>query len=225
MDINHEPQNSTPHYSIEYSISADVSNPEAVKSQAYQAMTKLHGWCSNEKACFLMDLIFQTQPKKVVEIGVFGGKSLIPMAFALRANGSGMAFGIDPWSSEESIQGMEDVNKDWWGSIDHSAILKHLVAKISEFQLGHYITLICATSLNAEPIHDIDILHIDGNHSEETSFIDVTKWVPLVKSGGIIIFDDINWSTTSRAVQWLDDHCIKQTEVVGDNIWGVWIKP
>ena len=69
-----------------------------------------------------------------------------------------------------------------------------------------------------------DILHIDGNHSEATSLYDVKKWTPLVKPGGLIIFDDTTWGTTGRAVQWLDENCCKLGEYHEDNDWGIWIK-
>jgi hypothetical protein len=58
------------------------------------------------------------------------------------------------------------------------------------------VQLVQSTSESAALIEDIELLHIDGNHSETTSLIDVTKWVPQVKKGGIIIFDDVNWVTT-----------------------------
>lgn len=204
------------------------NHPDAitrVKYEALAAMSTLEGWCSHNKAALLIDLILMTDPQVVVEIGVWGGKSLIPMAYALRENGSGKIYGIDPWSSHESIQGMEGVNKEWWGSINHQKILDGLNQKIIQFGLKNQIELIRKTSVQAEPIYDIGLLHIDGNHSEECSYLDVMKWVPLVKRGGIIIFDDVNWGTTGKAVQWLDENCIRFAEVRGENIWGVWIKP
>ena len=76
----------------------------------------------------------------------------------------------------------------------------------------------------------IDILHIDGNHSEQASYLDVTKWVPLVRSGGWIFFDDMTWFengvfTTARAVEWLNANCYKLAECTDVCTWGVWIKP
>ena len=40
-------------------------------------MERLEGWCSKAKASILIDLIFAMGPTKVVEIGVWGGKSAI----------------------------------------------------------------------------------------------------------------------------------------------------
>jgi hypothetical protein len=62
------------------------------------------------------------------------------------------------------------------------------------------------------------------------SYLDVTKWAPLVKSGGYIILDDMTWCekgvfTTARACEWLDANCMKFTEFTDTCKWGVWVKP
>ena len=200
------------------------SSTEQLKQKVFYAMDELEGWCSKQKAAVLVDLILNVQPTTVVEIGVFGGKSLIPMAYALKENENGKIYGIDPWDSLESIKGMDGVNRDWWGSVDHKQILQGLNEKITKFGLQKQVKLIKNTSEKADPIAHIDLLHIDGNHSLKTSYGDVIKWVPLVRPGGIIIFDDIGWETTGEAVQWLDAHCKKIREFKGDNVWGIWLK-
>lgn len=196
-----------------------------VKWKAFQAMDELEGWCSKEKASVLIDMCLLLKAKTVVEIGVYGGKSLVPMAFALRELGNGVVIGIDPWSSAESAVGMDGVNHDFWSKLDHEKIYQGLLDKVNKFGLSGNIMLLRETSESAMPIPDIDILHIDGNHSEETSLLDVYKWVPFVKKGGLIIFDDVNWATTNKATAWLDENCIKFAEFHGDNIWGIWVKP
>lgn len=198
---------------------------ERAKQQALKSLYELEGWCSPYKASLMMELVFMMKPEKVVEIGVFGGKSLVPIAFALKEAGTGIVYGIDPWSSSASAEGMEGANHDWWSNTDHEAILRGLKQKIKKFKLQNQVVLIRKTSEDADIIEDIDILHIDGNHSEKASYLDVTKWVPLVRSGGFIIFDDITWATTGKAVEWLDENCIKITEITGDNVWGIWVKP
>lgn len=225
MDINHYPINH-PVSQYESTILKPDTNEliHAVKQDAYDSMDQLEGWCTKNKASVLIDIIFMLNPDTIVEVGVWGGKSLIPMAHALRANAKGMIYGIDPWDSNESADGMEGANLDWWSSVDHKMILQNLEKKIGEFGLQNQITLIKTTSQLAPVILDIDILHIDGNHSEKASTLDVSKWVPLVRKGGIIIFDDLNWGTNCKAVQWLDENCVKLAEFHEDNQWGVWVK-
>jgi predicted O-methyltransferase YrrM len=197
-----------------------------MKQKALSAMGRLEGWCTREKALVLIDLLLEIRPQVVLEVGVFGGKSLIPMAFALQFNRKGKIIGIDPWDSQKSIEGQTIEHAEWWLSIDHEAILQDLINKISEHKLGNYIELIRSTSIDATiKTREIDVLHIDGNHSDQTSYIDVTKWVPYVKKGGLIIFDDLDWASTARAIRWLDDHCIRVTEFRGENVWAIWVKP
>ena len=201
-----------------------------VKYQAFGFMDQLEGWCSQNKASILIDLILKEKPEVVVEIGVFGGKSLVPIACALKFNGKGKIFGIDPWDSQASVQGaMDPANRSWWGALDHQELLRGLTQKIRQFALVDQVELVQSTSANAPLIEGIQMLHIDGNHSDETTYLDVTKWVPLMKSGGWIIFDDMNWYengvyTASRAIAWLNENCIKYAEFTDACTWGIWIK-
>lgn len=200
-----------------------------LKYKAYEYMREVNAWCSRPKASILIDLIQRHTPEVIVEIGVWSGGSLIPMAHALRANGKGKIYGIDPWSNYESIQGlMSEANLAYWKWVDHEAVMQTLIANIADFGLQDQIELIRSSSLDAPPIPNIDILHIDGNHSEHTSYIDVTKWVPLVKKGGWIIVDDISWYengfTQTKSVEWLDRNCLRIAEINDVSIWGIWVK-
>jgi predicted O-methyltransferase YrrM len=203
----------------------------SIKNEAFGYMDQLTGWCTKAKASVLIDIILKMKPETVVEIGVWGGKSLIPMACAMRANGKGQIHGIDPWDSQASIQGSEnEVNKAWWGSINHDNILRGLIVKMYEFGLEDYCVLTKASSQEATPVFEIEVLHIDGNHANEMSLGDVKKWVPLMKHGGWIILDDISWYEngvyqSAAAVDWLNKNCIKLAEFSDDSIWGIWIRP
>jgi predicted O-methyltransferase YrrM len=202
------------------------------KTEAFLCMDQVHGWCSHQKASILIDILSVAGAKTVVEIGVWGGKSLLPMAYTLKKmRQNGKIYGIDPWHNQASIEGAaHESNIAFWNAVDHEAVLDRLENVIQEWGLTDTVTLIRATSLAAPPIHDIDVLHIDGNHSDITSFIDVTKWVPLVKKGGWIIFDDMNWFengmvTTQRAIDYLNESCHKIAEINETCLWGIWYKP
>lgn len=54
-----------------------------------------------------------------------------------------------------------------------------------------------------EVFQEIDMLHIDGNHAHESATGDVNLYVPKVKSGGYIWFDDIDWDSTQGALNTL----------------------
>ena len=46
-------------------------------------VNRLEGWCSSDKIHKLYKLIIESKPSNLLEIGVFGGKSLLAQAFAL----------------------------------------------------------------------------------------------------------------------------------------------
>ncbi len=202
------------------------------KTDAFKCMDQVEGWCSHQKASVLIDIILASGDKTIVEIGVWGGKSLLPMAHALKRMGqNGHIYGVDPWDNQASIEGVtHEGNIAFWGHADHESVLRKLESVLDWERLCDTVTLIRATSSAAPPIHDIDILHIDGNHSDVTSYIDVTKWVPLVKRGGWIVFDDMNWfengvATTRHAIDYLNEHCHKIAEINESCLWGIWYKP
>ena len=55
----------------------------------------------------------------------------------------------------------------------------------------------------------IDILHVDGNHTQDIALGDVQMYLPKVKKGGYIWLDDANWETTHLAREFLFANCMK----------------
>ena len=171
-------------------------------------LNTLEGWCSEEKATKLYTLITWTRPQKVVEIGVFGGKSLIAQAFALKDNGGGKIIGIDSWSKEDCLEAMVDAAAiDWWSKLDYDYIYNGCVNAISVNGLNDYVELIKKKSADCVDLvgNDIDILHIDGNHEEFSSCRDVKLYLPKLKVGGFLWFDDAGWKQTQKAIKLIEE--------------------
>lgn len=183
------------------------------------AKPRIEGWCSDEKAIAMADLIIEHRPKLIVELGVFGGRSLIPQAMACRELGSGMVYGIDPWRVENALDGeVGKDNADWWSKLDLHGIHRGCMEAIWKYDLEQYACVIrsaahtgCATLFKQ---NTIDILHIDGNHSEKASCRDVDTWLYRVRPYGFVFVDDVNWTTTAKAVAMMDAACdrVKQIE-------------
>ena len=171
---------------------------------------KLEGWTDFDKGKELVDLVLREKPKVVVELGVFGGRSLICMALALRANGSGKAFGVDPWRLHTAIEGESDPeNIKWWTqNVNLHDIHKGCMEAIWRLGLEQWAIIVRAASQDVKQLFPmIDLLHIDGNHSELASCRDVENFVTRVPSGKWIVFDDTNWASTRKAVALLNGMC------------------
>jgi len=168
--------------------------------------------CYYEKAVKMMDLIFLTRPNLCVEIGVLGGGSFYPTACALKFLQQGTVIGIDPWDLAHCLQGHQPEEEiyQWWSKKNMEVIFWAFVDLIASHDLGEYCRVIRmdeAKAVSSFQDGTIDILHIDGNHSEEIALLDAQLYLPKVKKGGYIWFDDADLFSTKKAVQYLSERC------------------
>jgi len=183
--------------------------PAEVFTLIVAAEQRLVGWCSREKALTMVRMILEERPRTAVELGVFGGRSLVPCAAALRHNGAGVIYGIGPWSQAVAVENpTNDLNDAWWSSVDFSLIKQEFFRFIAGTRLTDQVAVIEAKSERAATLFDqIDFLHIDGSHSPINAAEDVIRYVPKVRSGGIVVFDDLDWQSTAPARVVLDALC------------------
>ncbi len=144
--------------------------------------------------------------KTFVEIGVYKGKSFLPLACVIKQN-KGLSIGIDPYIS--SCAREYDIDEDkqiiidkFIDSIDFEQIYKEVLEKKETFELSSGCIIIRETSENAyEYLKDvkleIDMLHIDGNHDISYVELDAKKYIPMVRDNGFVIFDDIDWDSVN----------------------------
>jgi cephalosporin hydroxylase len=183
---------------------------DALKQEVLRILPTLEGWCSKEKAIAFIDLVLEIKPQTCVEIGVFGGSSLFPVASVLKYLGSGTIIGIDPWDKIECIQHFDPIEDalhlKWWGSLNINYIYQSYNNMIRRQKLEDFVETIRATSEQAaESIEEIDILYLDGNHSEFCSLQDVKLYLPKVKQGGYIWMNDTLWKERQDAVELLTE--------------------
>jgi hypothetical protein len=141
----------------------------------------------------LAAMVLALRPRRVVEIGVFGGASLLPMALAMREVGQGRIMGIDPWSAEASVEGQEGENARWWSQLDHEAVYRQFMEAVNREGLSPYVEVVRRRSRDTVPPLEIDIFHCDGNHGPE-AIADVNRFGPAVRVGGLAVLDDLDWS-------------------------------
>ncbi len=169
-------------------------------------MPKVDGWCDAPKAKKIVDLIRGHKPSIYVEIGVFAGRSLFAAALTIKEHG-GHAVGIDPWIGGESVKGQVQEHAEWWGKCDHEKFYHLTMQQCHRLGLSETCTILRSTSKQSlwliQSLAPIGMLHIDGNHSEASALYDAQTYTPLVPSGGIILFDDLDWSSTRQAQEWL----------------------
>ena len=198
---------------------------DALMVKIKELLPTVDGWCTPDKAKHLVDAIIERRPMLCVEIGVFGGSSLLPQAMALQLNKQGVIHGIDPWSTGAALEEMlGEENKAWWAKVDLEQIYQNCRNHVERLKLTNHVQLIRDKAENVVGgfvDETVDILHIDGNHSEELSYKDATLYLPKVKRGGMVAFDDIWWAdgtsnvTTRKAIMFLLQSCTR-LGLVGD---------
>ena len=175
-------------------------------------LPKMEGWCSKEKALNFFDLVLETKPDVCVEIGTYAGASALPVAMALKFLGNGVIICIDSWDKIECIKyfdPVEDVQHlSWWGKVNLNQIHKKYLEMVQKFELQSICITKKTTSANAAAsIGVIDILYIDGNHSEFIVTQDVQLYLPKVRSGGYIWINDALWPTLQEAIDLVLESC------------------
>ncbi|HEY1258814.1 MAG TPA: class I SAM-dependent methyltransferase [Stellaceae bacterium] len=185
-------------------------------------VARLPGWCPEEKARWMVDRILDGGYKTAAEIGVFAGRSVFPIAFAIAANKGTAVYAVDAWENEAATSSPTEYQNDvWWDNVDLVGVKNSFLREIISQNLTGVIKIFELPSNSAYLAiknkigRSIDFLHIDGAHSETQANFDVTHWSELVTPGGMIVLDDIDWPGVRDAAVFLSDKCEKIDELRG----------
>lgn len=176
------------------------NSPQSVLDKIRALIPLMPGWTSAERCCELADAIFETRPKICVELGVFGGRSLVAQAIALKAaDYGGVIAGIDPWRTQDAVEEENEANREWWSKLDIEAIHRQAMKVIWDYRLETHATVVRNASQHSAALFgEIGMLFIDGNHAEWPCLRDVENYVPKVRKGGYIWADDLDWPSTQK---------------------------
>src|SRR6266446_4600898 len=142
-----------------------MSLPTHLKDAIEHYLPVLEGWLTPERGCEMAELILEHKPEVLVEIGVFGGRSLIACAMSLRENNFGKIYGIDSWRVEDAVEGKDDAtDKEWWEKkIVLDDIHRGCMKALWDHHLEPWAVVIRAASQHCFQLFPkIDHLYIDG---------------------------------------------------------------
>lgn len=140
------------------------------------------------RAAILRDLIVRTDARDILEIGFYQGKSSLYIAGALEDLGRGRLVTIDREAARKHDPNIHDLLA--------AAGLAHRVEPVFAFRS---FTWELQKLVAADPRPAFDLCYFDGGHTwDETGFgfllVDL-----LLKPGGTIVFDDMNWTVAGSA--------------------------
>lgn len=139
----------------------------------------------------------------IVEVGVFGGVSLLNIADICKENGNKI-FGIDPWDLVNKVNGAKVSSELICECRKQSkGVKKQLNKVINKLGYNNTITLIEGFSPQKSKLFknkSVDIVYIDGDHSYDGVYADLGAWLPKMKKGGFLWGDDFVWESVRTAV-------------------------
>ncbi len=132
---------------------------------------------------FACDLVAVMKPALLVELGVDRGESYFTFCQAAAENQTGTRlFGIDTWRGDQHAGGYDETT----------------FSQVSGHNRGHYESFSTLLRSNFDDAlaqfadASIDVLHLDGLHTETAVRHDVDSWLPKLRPGGILLLHDVS---------------------------------
>lgn len=132
---------------------------------------------------FAYDLVATLKPRLLVELGTDRGESYFAFCQAAAEHRTGTrCFAVDTWQGDQQAGGYDETTFD--------EVSNHNAANYQPFS----ILLRCSfdNALDHFASDSIDVLHMDGLHTESAVRHDVEHWLPKIRPGGILLMHDIS---------------------------------
>lgn len=198
------------------------------------------GWCTPNKAQRLAGDVLGMQADISVDLGAYSGRATIGLAFAHRKIDKGVCFAVDAWSNPVAAEHYTGTSKDWWSKLDFARIYANFTKLIADHHLEKYVKVLRMDAARAADVFEdeaVSVLSFDADHSEVSSVRDILAWMPKIKAGGFIYFDDVDWfsdgvCTTLKAQNilldagWVCTHTEPKNDATQENnAWKIFRKP
>lgn len=185
----------------------------------------VRGWFNPKQQRWYRDRVSRIKGGTIVEIGVYGGASLLSMIDVCVKNNN-KVFGIDPWEKVELFNGKKasDEERD-----RKRAALKqlreNLVRILKKYKYGCVKLMQEFSPQVAHNFQDnsLNLVFVDGSHSYKSVRDDLLAWWPKVKSNGGI-FSGHDYGVSAFGVKRAVDEFVKERGLnlrVVDGIWEI----
>jgi predicted O-methyltransferase YrrM len=136
-----------------------------------------------DSSFLLYGLVKAMKPSVVVEIGSARGRSACFMAAALKENGKGKLYAIDPHTTTA------------WNDCDSVDTYEVLLDNLDRSGVREYVEVLRSTSdaVSSNWTSPIDLLFIDGDHSYEGVKHDWEQFASFMQPHGAVVFHDTLW--------------------------------
>ena len=173
----------------------------------------MHGWFSASNEQYLTEFIKKRNPKLVVEVGVWLGRSAIHMAHLLEKDAT--LYAVDHWQGQY-----------YWKNPGHEIIdrlptlYEQFLSNVIHMKLTDVIVPVKMSSLQAAEHLDIkaDLIYIDASHTQDDVFNDIMAWSKKLAPNGLLCGDDWAYIEVQKGVYQAAHSLDKQVKYIG-NLW------
>ena len=132
---------------------------------------------------FAYDLVARLKPRLFVELGTDRGESYFAFCQSVAENATGTrCFAIDTWQGDQQAGGYDETTFNEVSA--HHAQYYRAFSKLLRCTFDDALAQFTDES--------IDLLHLDGLHTEEAVRHDLDRWLPKLSAGGILLMHDIS---------------------------------
>jgi predicted O-methyltransferase YrrM len=179
----------------------------------------IEGWLSVNEAVTLHRLASSLPPQStVVEVGSWKGKSTYCLAKGLR---DGRVIAIDPFDSS----GEDGSRENYEQQKGEEPLLDQFRNQMKRLEVLDKIHILQGFSSQfVGCLKEIDLLFIDGDHSQQACLFDFQNYSPALRRGGYLAFHDFFPSRVEFGPTWVVQNQVipsKQYHFVGlfDSLW------
>jgi len=197
-------------------ILSDYKNLFISRGLSYDKL--LSGSIKEQETSLLWSIIVERKPSVVLQVGTFVGYSSIILAEALRYNGAGILYSVDPEVMHRGIENPVDIARE--------IMKKRGLEKYVKFIRGWFsncygIGLMSGNEANniqivsqslLKEIAPLDFVFIDGDHSTLSCINDFVAVKDFLGNNGIVAFHDSNtWYSVLLSIKIiLNDEIVKK---------------
>ncbi|GAF79781.1 unnamed protein product [marine sediment metagenome] len=157
----------------------------------------------------------------IAEIGSCRGTSAIAFVKGLKAfNKKGIVYCIDPWTGSQT-----ELERYLWkkelamGPDEFYRQFEHNVKKMDCFDLIQPMRMKSNEAVKHFEDASVDLIFIDGDHSFEATYEDLTLWRPKLKRYGVFCGHDVDMPSVKDAVTRYAFEKNYLVSAVTDNLW------
>lgn len=150
-------------------------------------------WLANDVPAWNW-LLEQNQPRKIIEIGSFEGRSACHIIERCSAYGPFDLICIDSWQGGDglALDAMGDVERRFEHNVSIAIARSQNHARVRKFKSYSHIALL--ELIHQHGRNSFDLIYIDGSHAAPDVLVDSVLAFQLLRVGGLMIFDDYLWS-------------------------------